>query len=918
MYNRVILTEKPDMGLNIAQALGLKSKGRHYHVLHNGDVVTWAIGHVIQLKEPKTYPQYAEWTLESLPFVPDPVLTEVDPAKKDQMKAIRELVNKAKCVVIATDAGREGEHIARLVLQECGYPVTETGRALRLWVADLTPDTIQKAYANMKPASFYDNLAAAAQVRSTADYWMGITATRFFTLKVQAITKERTILSAGRVQTPTLRIVYDREMAIQNFKPQPFYYLISEFQTSSGKYTGQWFRVDEEGNPIYRFDTQEKADGIRRKVQGNTGSVIRYVEKEVKRQAPQLLSEGALKAEARKQLGFSLKKTTKVLQAVYDKHFCSYPRTSSRHMSENAADQLVEWLNKLKATSKYQHYFPRSIESIKGKKRFVDNSKVMEHHAIVPTDQDPDHFKDHEMYKLTSDEEKLYELILRHTLAAFHPEGIDKETEVVTSVVDENFYSKSVAVLVPGWRKIMKVEQEADNQKDDLEENQQAILQKIPQLQEGQSASVNKIEALSGKTSKPKRFYDSDLQRAMEFAGRLVDEEAAGEEIMEYLKAGIGTPATRTETINTLAHQKYIEIDSKNLVYLTDKGKHFMELIYEHPLASIELTGEFERKLNDIADGVRSAESLLEEFKAFANQILSLENIMDQRITAMMQGNKKLSLFSNIEEIGSCPLCGKPVIEGSKGYGCSGYKDGCKFTIWKEFRNVKLREKQVRDLLQGKEILLKDVPPSVEGKKPYDLVLFLVEGNLQNRFPSLEDNSVGDCPSCGKPVTEKDKSYSCSGYREGCKFSIWKQYRNIDLPKKAIKTLLVGKEVLLQNIPPTDPSKKNYDLVVFLKNGQIQSRFPSAADNTVGACPLCKNPVVETATNYSCSTWKTTGCKFRLGKEFLGVKITSSQMKKILKNGKSDKLEGFKGGKTGSFDTALGYDPAQNRYSFVR
>ncbi|RCW41578.1 type IA DNA topoisomerase [Paenibacillus prosopidis] len=917
MYNRVILAEKPAMGTDIAQALELKSKGRHYHTLTNGDVVTWAIGHVIQLKEPDSYPEYKEWKLENLPFIPDPVLTEVDPDKKDQVSAIRELVSKAKCVVIATDAGREGEHIARLVLQECKYPVNESGRAFRLWLSDLTPETIQKAYANMKDARQYENLAASAQVRANADFWMGITATRFFSVMVHDIARERVTLSAGRVQTPTLRIVYDREMAIQNFVAQPFYVLVSDFQTSSGNYPGQWFKLNEEGKTVYRFDTKDKADEIRKKVQGQQGSVLQYTEKSVKRYAPQLLHEGSIKTEARKQLGFSLQKTKKVLQAVYDKKYCTYPRTDSRHMSENAADELLEKLTKLKETSKYQQYFPNILESIKGKTRFVDNKKVTEHHAIVPTDRNPEHYKDGEDKKLTTDEEKLYELILRHTLAAFHPEGVDKETEVITSVVGESFYSKAVMVVSEGWRKILKPQQDSDeSSEDESKADQMGNVQKIPQLQEGQAATAANIDTHTGKTSKPKRMYDSDLQEAMEHAGRHVDAETTDEEVKQFLKSGIGTPATRSDIIETLKRQKYIEIE-KNLVYLTDKGKHFMELIYEHPLASIELTGEFEKKLNEVAEGQRSATALLEEFKAFAHDILSMKGKLQVQIEAMQKDNIKLSLFSNIEEVGTCPICGKPVIEGSKGYGCSAWKEGCKFTIWKEHRNVKLREKQVRDLLEGKEILVKDILPSQDGKKPYDVYLKLKDGKLESRFPTIEDNSLGDCPVCGKPVVEKDKNFGCSGFKDGCKFAIWKEFRKVELPRKAIKPLLAGKEVLLQNIQPSETGKKAYDVYIFLKDGHLQTRFPIADDNSVGACPLCSKPVVESDSYYGCSAWRQSGCRFKLSKEFLGVIITPAQFKKLMKNGKTDKLIGFKSSK-GLFDTALGYDQNLNRYSFMK
>ncbi|PAD73070.1 DNA topoisomerase [Paenibacillus campinasensis] len=805
---RVILAEKPDMGRNIAEALGVAKKERHYITLQSGDVVTWAIGHLIQQQLPDKYPEYKEWKLENLPFVPYPLQLEVDPSKEEQMKVIGDLLSRSTGCVIATDPGREGEHIARTILEYLGYK----GQLQRLWIHDLTPETIRTGFGELRPASEYDNLAAAAKIRSAVDFWVGITATRLFSITAKEVAKENVKLSAGRVQTPTLRMVYDREMAIQNFKPETFFVLKAHFQTEQGSYAGQWFKETQDGI-VYRFKTKQDAEDILKKVTGKKGQVLHYVSKDVKRAAPMFFDGTALRVAARKELGFDIQKTTKLLQKIYDKKYVTYPRTSSRHLSTNAAHQLVERLKKLQLKTKYGHFFPEEIASLVGKKRFVDDAKATEHHAVVPTERNPDDYKNDPAYQLSPDEEKLYELILKHTLAAFHPEGLDRETEVITEVAGERFLSKSLFVLSPGWREFYNPK---DDEKPDDEDRSP-----IPELHEGLSASLAKGELATGKTSKPKRLSDTDLENLMKYAGRHVDEEQVDADVLQQLKEkGIGTPATRVAIIEKLMRDEYIEV-KKNLVYLTAKGQNFLELVYEHPIASVELTGEFEQKLEEVADGRRDPEALLLEFRDFTYEILKYKDQLQSKIAELL-GNKALFVHQN--EVGSCPLCSKPIVE-------------------------------------------------------------------------------------------REKSYSCTGWKEGCSFSIWKIYRQVSISSTQAKHLLAGKEVLLKGIPKKD-NDGTYDLFIFLKGSSIEVRFPTSEDFSLGACPRCKQPVLENQYNYRCSQWKA-GCTFKLSKDFLGQSIKTSQMKKLLKSGKTDPIEGLSG-KKGPFTARLGYDSELNRYCFVR
>jgi DNA topoisomerase III len=760
---QVILAEKPDMGRNIADVLGVKKANRGFIELQNGNIVTWAIGHLIRLRTPDAYSEFKEWRMDSLPIIPEPMQSEVDPERKEQFTVIHQLLAKAESCVIATDPGREGEHIGRTIVEACGFK----GKLLRLWIRDLTPATIRAGFEKLQSAAEYEDLASAARTRAAADYWIGFTATRFFTLAAQEVTGEKAVLSAGRVQTPTLRIVYDRELAIENFTPQLFYQLQATFSTPNGNYKGKWFKRQDDER-ISRLDTKEEAEAIHKKVYGQPGTVTHYEEKQVKRYAPQLLDSTSIKTAARKQLGFSIEKTDKTLQSIYDKGFVTYPRTSSVHLSENAADQLAERLTAIRRKSKYASWFPDEIRSLKGKSRFVDDEKAAEHHAIVPTGENPT--------GLTDDEEKLYAIILRITLAAHHPEGLDREVRALTTVAGESFDTKAVSILIDGWRKILNPEAE-EREQNEPEESQS----KLPHLEQGKTVQMQHIEPLTGKTTPPKRMAEDDLVKAMANAGRIIEED---EELAAVLKdLGIGTPATRSGIVKELLNREYIE-SKKNLVYLSEKGRNFMRLVHDHPLASVELTADFEKKLNEVASGQRSAVALMEEFKEFVRGIVETKDQLQKQIQEQRQGKP---LFQNIESIGTCPNCGKAIIERKEFYGCTGYKDGCKVTLPKVFMKAKITTKIAGALLQGKEVMLQEIPGQYG---PYKLLVKYEGDRLQTRKPTVEDQALGECPLCKMSVVEKEKFYGCSGFREGCKFTLPKQYLGKAITAAQVRKLL--------------------------------------------------------------------------------------------------------------------------------
>lgn len=772
--SRVILAEKPDMGRKIADALGVRESKKGYIILNNGDIVTWAIGHIVQLKKPEAYEEYKTWSIDSLPIIPKKFELEVDTSKVQQFKIISSLVRNSSEVCVATDPGREGELIAIWILRLAGYK----GPLKRLWIDDLTQATIIEGFKNLLDGKEKATLGYAAEIRARADYMIGFTATRLFSLLSQQNLGERATLTSGRVQTPTLKIVYDREIAIQQFKSEPFFEINAEFVISDGcSYLGKWYKINQDSKKETRFASKEQAIEVMNKLQ-HEGIIASYKEKIVKINPPQLFDSTSLKESARKSFGFGVDKTSKIAQKLYDEGYITYTRVSSRHLSENVADDLVLKLENLMQSGINQDLFPKNIKTLKGNKRFVDNSKAKEHHAIVVSSKLPN--------SLSGDEKSLYELILKQTLAAHHEPGKDKEVEITTQVGNETFFTKGVTVQEIGWRKILKP-------------SINEIL--LPSVNENEKVKIQNIDLSQGKTEPPKRLTDDQLEKAMENAGKIIESE--DDEINELLKEhGLGTPATRSSIIMKLKNQNYIEL-KKNNVYLTEKGKHFIEMLPGHALTQIEFTGKLEKKLLDVENRKEDPRSVLNEFIAFTHEIVNKKNQIVQTMIQLKDQSNHLFETNKIDS--SCPQCGKSLIERDKFYGCKGYKEGCKFTLPKTFMGGKLTPKIISNLIDGKEVLV-----NCSGQYgTYPMYFSLKNNQITTKKPTIEDLSLGQCPSCGKEVIDKGKLYGCSGYKSGCKFSLSKTFLGKNITSTQIKKLLTKGETDL--IKGLKGSKGNFD-----------------------------------------------------------------------------------------------------------
>ena len=793
---RVVIAEKPQAGREMAAVLGIVNRQRGYIECKNDTFVTWAIGHLIRLRPAESYPEFEEWRLDTLPVIPNPMGYEVDSSgdseseaewsKLDQFTAIKTLVCDTRCreIVIASDAGREGEGIVRLILKQAwGRDSREGVTISRLWIDDLTHETIEKGFRNLLPGSEKEPLGWAAELRAQADFIIGMTASRMYTLHNQEVTNKKEVIPAGRVQTPTLHIVYKREMEIRNFTSKPFYEIHAKFQVPEGAYIAKWFRQIDENKTLTRFEDKAQAEAMLKRFTGRQGRVVSFEAKDVKKYAPHFLELTSLQTAARKQLGFGTEKTAKLAQKLYDLKLISYTRTESKHLTEEVADELVGKLARLQAGSAYASWFPQEIPSIRNVERFVNNEKAKEHHAIIVTHNQPS--------GLSDDEQKLYEIILQRTLAAFHPPGIDQEINIITEVDGERFYTRSIRIKEMGWRSVMK--QAADEEGTDKEKEDRQAIQISGPLQPGAAAAVAGAKLHTGETTAPKRLAEDELIRAMENAGKIVDSDDEDDEGLALLRErGIGTKATRTHIIKSLKMSEYIDTKN-NMVYLTQKGELFIEAIKADKLASVELTGEWEFKLKQVEDRRIDPEQIRADFFQYAQEIVQSGARYRQNVQALAA--KGLYIENPDESVGECPQCQKSIVARKDFYGCSGFRDGCKFTLPKVFRKIKIPAKAVAVLVSGKSITAK-----VEGQYgAYAMILSLqrkadengeIRYNLDLRKPDIQELSLGPCLKCKHPVVEKPKFYGCSNYVNGCDFTMPKTFLEKKLTASNVKAIL--------------------------------------------------------------------------------------------------------------------------------
>lgn len=665
---KVCIAEKPSVAREIAEVLGATKRMNGY-IEGNGYQVTWTFGHLCTLKEPHDYAdEWKRWSLSALPMIPPRFGIKLisNPTYEQQFKVIETLMQNAEMVINCGDAGQEGELIQRWVMQKAGC----TCPVYRLWISSLTEEAIREGFQHLKEQTEFRTLYEAGLSRAIGDWLLGMNATRLYTIRYG---QNRQVLSIGRVQTPTLALIVNRQAEIDNFKPEPYWELKTIYRNTTFSATKGKFTKKEEGEAFLEV------------VQKEDFTVTDISEKKGKEYAPRLFDLTSLQVECNKKFAFTADDTLKLIQSLYEKKVTTYPRVDTTFLSDDIYPKVP---NTLKGLVDYTELTaPVLAAKIPKSKRVFDNSKVTDHHAIIPTGVPA--------RNLTENERKVYDLVTRRFIAAFYPDCDISTTTVLGKVDKVDFKVTGKQILKPGWRVVFGAEQKDPDAEPTEEEGV------LPDFVKGESGPHKPILKETW-TTPPKPYTEATLLRAMETAGKLVDND----ELRDALKEnGIGRPSTRAAIIETLFKRNYIRKERKNL-YPTATGVELIDTIHEELLKSAELTGLWEKKLRQIERGTYEARTFLEELKQMVNQVVInvLSDQSTRRITieeavkeqpkeekkekkprkprAKKEEAPKEKAAPKQPEKPICPVCKKgSILRGKTAYGCSEYKNGCTFRL---------------------------------------------------------------------------------------------------------------------------------------------------------------------------------------------------------------------------------------------
>ncbi len=628
MNKILVLAEKPSVGRDLARVLRCNKKGNGY-LESDKYIVTWALGHLVTLADPEVYDEkYKSWRLEDLPMLPSHLKLVVIKKTGKQFNTVKQQMNRKDVseIVIATDAGREGELVARWIIEKAHVkkPIK------RLWISSVTDKAIKDGFKKLKPGKAYENLYASAVARAEIDWLVGINATRALTCKYNAQ------LSCGRVQTPTLAMVAQREEEIKNFKPRPYYGITA---TANGL---KLIWQDSKTKDFRTFD-KDRCDKLLKSINSKTAEVIEVDKAYKKRYSPQLYDLTELQRDANKIWGFSAKETVSIMQKLYENHkVLTYPRTDSRYLTTDIVDTLKERLRACSVGS-YSKLASKILKKpIKANKHFVDNSKVSDHHAIIPTEQAA------YLGAFNDKERKIYDLVIKRFLAVLYPPFEYEQTTIKAKINDERFIAKGKTVIAQGWKEVYE-----NNIDDDLDnEIKEQIL---PNINKGEILKISNISQTKGETKPPAYFNEASLLSAMENPKKYMANES--KDLIKTIgeAGGLGTVATRADIIEKLFNSFLIEKKGKN-IYITSKGKQLLELVPED-LKSPALTAVWEQKLGHISKGSLNKTTFINEMKNYSKEVVN-----------EIKNSSEIFKHDNLTR-NRCPECGKYMLEvkGKKG-----------------------------------------------------------------------------------------------------------------------------------------------------------------------------------------------------------------------------------------------------------
>lgn len=758
---KVCIAEKPSVAREIAAVLGAHTKHDGYFE-GNGYAVTYTFGHLCTLKEPVDYkPYWKSWDLNNLPMLPEKFETKVvsNSGIQKQFNIVKRLFDKAEVVINCGDAGQEGELIQRWVMNEANYK----GKVQRLWISSLTTEAIKEGFENLRSSTQYDNLYYAGFSRAIGDWLLGINATRLYTVKHGGY---KQVLSVGRVQTPTLAMVVNRFKEIENFKPQPYWELQTVYRETLFAY--------EDG----RFFNKEEGEALANKVKESDFEIVSIEKKKGKEYAPKLFDLTGLQVYCNTKFGFSAEDTLKIVQELYERKVVTYPRVDTTFLPSDIYSKVPGILQKL---TNYAHLTqPLLGKKLKKSFKVFNDKKVTDHHAIIPTGI---------QISLQINQQKVYDIITKRFIAVFYDDCKVANTTVMGEAAKVVFKTTGKEILEEGWRfvfdtstkPVLSKDERPSETKSDKKEKESGVL---PTFTKGE-IGPHEPSFLEKETKPPNQFTEASLLRAMETAGRQVDNE----ELRDLMKEnGIGRPSTRANIIETLFKRKYIKRNKKQ-VLPTVTGIQLIDTIRNELLKSAELTGRWEKQLKDIEKGEFSAAAFIKNMKRMVDALVYEVRSETQRanISHAVTVKKRELQKEKKENAGItaeiCPKCKTgTLLKGKTAYGCSHYKLGCDFTLPFKFKGKKVSEKQYIRLLQkGATVNLKGFKINsgiVEGLLRFDddFQLALDSKNINKPDGFLKPGRSEDvnlCPKCHKGAIVKGKTaYGCSDYKSGCDFRV--------------------------------------------------------------------------------------------------------------------------------------------------
>ncbi len=728
---KVCIAEKPSVAREIATVLGAGTKRDGYYE-GNGYAVTYTFGHLCTLMEPNDYKtHWKSWNLNSLPMLPEKFKTKVtkNGGIQKQFKIVKGLFDKASLIINCGDAGQEGELIQRWVIDQAGYK----GEVQRLWISSLTTEAIKEGFQNLKPSEDYDNLYYAGFSRAIGDWLLGMNATRLYTLKHGGY---KQVLSIGRVQTPTLAMVVNRFKEIENFKPQPFW----ELQTL---YRETLFNC-EEG----RFLKKEAGEKFANKVKESDFEIVSVAKKKGKEYAPKLFDLTGLQVYCNTKFGYTADETLKTVQKLYEQKVVTYPRVDTTFLPNDIYPKVHGVLEKLTEYSQLTQ--PLLGKTIRKSTKVFNDKKVTDHHAIIPTGV---------QNYLDAHHQKVYDIIVKRFIAVFYDDCEVDNTTVIGKADDVTFKTTGKEIKEKGWRVVFE--------NSNSPEKEDALL---PSFEKGEKGPHNP-SFLEKETKPPKMFTEATLLRAMETAGKQVDDD----ELRDLMKEnGIGRPSTRANIIETLFRRKYVVRKKKQLLP-TSTGIQLIDTIQNKMLTSAELTGTWEKQLKEIEQGTYKAGTFIKNMKQMVDALVYEVRMEDRANISHVTAAKKIPIKSNSGiTTQKCPKCREGnILKGKKAYGCNRFKEGCDFRMAFSFMGKKVSEKQfIRLIKKGSTVNLKGfktadgkVDGTISFNEQFDLIL------NEKIIKTKKQADAMVCPKCKKGSIIKGKmAYGCSEYKNGCDF----------------------------------------------------------------------------------------------------------------------------------------------------